>query len=1703
MTEVQKRGFKQAALTRLFSKLSIMKAKDNKEDAKSLLDPLQEAYEAFEDAHEVVYQSTTDYDALMKEEQHFIEIGHQYTQCLNDIMPWLKDSPAKQSTDSCSHNLGKLLTLPKIDIQPFSGDCMTYSTFMSVFKRCVASVLDDDEDKLIHLKRLTTSHAADAILWCNGPSGYEKALSILQDRFGNKHLIASKIKANLCSSKTVRTPLELRKLADDAANAAYVLTEASLYSELDTQHIISTVVQRIDTPYRLRWRSKAVKYRTDNDEYPKFSVFIAFLNSIAEELNDPVYGAQSDMCYAKPNKAINSSAVNARDYSKSHCDKSTSGNDRKCLMCQSTHPLYACSIFRKKPADNRIEFVSQNNLCRKCFSKDHSTTACTSKVCCKKCGGVDHSTFVHLDDSKDSTRMPNNSKSSTCNAVTNDIVGDECISMPTVNVVVNNAYNTHALLDSGSTNSFITADAVNSLALNGNTISYQLSTVNAKSITTNTKVVNFTLYSLDGTESLSMSNVFVVEEIPFAYSHCRDLSGYSHLSDVPLASVRPPTKVELLIGQDNSEAFVPLRVLKGQPGDPFAVLTKFGWCLNGVFPGVSPDCVSLSVVSNFISTSIDAKVEALWDIADEHVGSAQKAWSITDRKVVDLWQRESKLVNGHVEVPIPWKVSDVDNNLTVALSRHKSLLNSVCKKSILSDYDDAVKSMISKGFAEEIPVDEVQNDNPMTWYLPHHPVFKRSGEIRIVFDCASRFRGYSLNDCAFRGPNLNNKLSNVLLRFRQHEVAMSADISAMYNQVLLPHRDRDALRFLWNVNGNVVHHRMLVHPFGGVWCSSAATYALHECTKSTQDVVIQDIILNSFYVDDCLLSAKAPEEMSDVIARLKSVLSSRGFDLTKFVVNDTSVFSLIPVCDRSQDDDTVFSSDSQFVSKALGVSWNVSLDSFLYSVDVDASKLSYTKAEMLSVVASIFDPLGFVSPVTITGMMLFQEANKLKVKWKQQLPDHLVKQWLSWLKTLSSLATIRVPRCVKPSMFDSGYSELHVFCDASQKAYACCFYLRSVNIHGQIHVSLVCGKSRLAPIKPMSIPRLELQAAYMAANMEIVVREQLSELSLCPTTFWSDSQIVIAYIRNTTRRFHVFVANRVCSIQRSSNVDQWKHIAGKDNPADMLTRGIVVSQLSDMWFTGPSFLSCHKNEWQVDSVLCDIPVADPEVKKSLVAHPIALEKLHPVDALVHYFSDWHRLLRATAWLMKVQDKFRKKHVPDDQSELSHISSLDISNAEVVIISHVQHLFYSDELVKLSSGESVLRSSTLSNLLPRIIDSGLLVVSGRLKHSSLSLRHREPYIIPYDSPVAILIVRHYHNSGHHGVEWTLNNMRCKFWITRGRVLVKRVKRSCVPCRRMFATACSQQMADLPPERLIVGKPPFSVTGCDCFGPFSVSYRRGIIPRYGCVFTCMSTRAIHVEKLDTLEADSFLNAFRRFVARRGSPDVMMSDNATNFTASSKLLEMAHDEVVQSYCSKSLIEWKFIPPRASHFGGAWERMIGTIRRVLTVLLEGCGRLSDEVLVTLFCEVESMINGRPLTKVSDDPTDPAALTPNHLLLLRGNPNFSLGVAKPDDMYRGRWRHIQSLASRFWVRWTKEYLPQLQKRSKWLMKSRNISVGDLVLMLDENTPRSVWPLGLVISTNVGRDGLIRSVRLKTKSSEFVRPITKLVFLEAFGQDAV
>ena len=412
------------------------------------------------------------------------------------------------------------------------------------------------------------------------------------------------------------------------------------------------------------------------------------------DINPWLYGANHDVSYAKPSLAINSSAVNAHDTGKSQGDNINCGKQSICLLCHSVHPLYACGVFKKKSINQRLAFVAHHKLCCICFSKEHATINCPADIVCKMCS-LNHSTYIHVDDvivNKDvdvdvntvtPVDIPTNSSGTTlASNSADDTPSSDYTFMPTVSVVVNESYKTHALLDSGSTNSFITSDAVKCFGLSGKTVIYRHSTVDTLCMTTSTKVVNFILYSLDGTESLSMSNVFVVEEVPYTYSHCRDLSIYPHLSDIPISPVHPPAKVDILIGQDNSDALVPLQVLKGNPGDPFSVLTKFGWTLNSVVPGISPDCVSFAVVSNFVHTSINAKVEVLSDTADDHVDSTLKSLSAsTDREVLDICHGESVIV----DVPIPREVSHVDN----------SLLTPAGKISNLSDYVDDVKAIVS------------------------------------------------------------------------------------------------------------------------------------------------------------------------------------------------------------------------------------------------------------------------------------------------------------------------------------------------------------------------------------------------------------------------------------------------------------------------------------------------------------------------------------------------------------------------------------------------------------------------------------------------------------------------------------------------------------------------------------------------------------------------------------------------------------------------------------------------------------------------------------------------------------------------------------------------------------------------------------------------------------------------------------------------
>ena len=459
-------------------------------------------------------------------------------------------------------------------------------------------------------------------------------------------------------------------------------------------------------------------------------------------------------------------------------------------------------------------------------------------------------------------------------------------------------------------------------------------------------------------------------------------------------------------------------------------------------------------------------------------------------------------------------------------------------------------------------------------------------------------------------------------------------------------------------------------------------------------------------------------------------------------------------------------------------------------------------------------------------------------------------------------------------------------------------------------------------------------------------------------------------------------------------------------------------------------------------------------------------------------------------------------LPRTNQKIKPLDVEELQSAERAIIKAVQTSRFGEERLSLEEAKKVKKSSHIISLDPVLIE-GTLRVGGRLQNSPLKNATKHPAILPKDHHIASLIVRHYHGiSGHSGLEHTLSLIREKYWIVKARSLLRRILSSCVDCRKRQAAVGQQKMASLPADRVTPFEPPFSFVGVDCFGPLEVRRGRSTVKRYGVLFTCMTARAIHIEIAYSLDTDSFLNALRRFIARRGEPKQIRSDNGGNFVKGEKDLREAirqwNQEKIHEFLLQKDIKWIFNPPAGSHHGGVWERCIRTVRKVMKAILNE-QRLDDEGLVTLVCEAEAIVNGRPLTKVSDDPRDPEALTPSHLLLLRSGPTLPPGVfSKVDSYSRRRWRHVQYLADVFWRRWMREYLPSLQQRQKWSHADRNFAVGDVVLLLDETVPRGSWPLGRVLEVFPNQsDGLVRSVKLKTKSSILVRPIDKIVLLEA------
>ena len=796
------------------------------------------------------------------------------------------------------------------------------------------------------------------------------------------------------------------------------------------------------------------------------------------------------------------------------------------------------------------------------------------------------------------------------------------------------------------------------------------------------------------------------------------------------------------------------------------------------------------------------------------------------------------------------------------------------------------------------------------WYLPHHPVLNpnKPGKVRRDCNAAAKYKDICLNDKLLAGPDLLHGLIGTIFRFREEPIALIADIESMFLQVQVPERDKSCLRFLWRptMNEPAQIYDYQRHVFGAKSSPTCAKYALKRVAIDNEDEfpIAAKTIQNNFYMDDFIKSVETPEEAIKVFKQLQPLLSKHGFELKKWITNSDAVTTAIPEDLRSiSKTKQVEIEPSQEGSSVLGFQWTITNE-----VCRGTSKkveTPITQKKILSLVSSVFDPLGLFAPFSVHMRQLLKSIwTKNGQHWDNSVEPHEEEDFLKWKAQLPEVAETSIDRRYFSTAKDKW--ELHVFADASEDTMCAVAYLRSKLKEYSADLAFVIGKCRVAPMRHLSIPRLELQAALMAVRLkEHIVKEHETKIHIC--NFWSDSTTVLQWIHSSHRKQQVFVANRVPEILDTTNVSQWKHVSGINNPADIGTRAFSVEELKKSeWLTGPAWLKQPENEWpeQVNLVFA----ADEENIPMSAFQTQPKEEQKPMIQWER-FSNFNRLINTMAYVQRVFIK----HKPATKT----LSVEEREGAQASIFRLLQQEQFAEEIKYLKAEKETLKNSKILQFSPFIDQQGLIRAQGRISKSQLNFETKHPILFYWKHHVVELFLQNERKNSHHeGTEHVRNIVQQKFWNLGIRNALRSIKNKCIRCRKGRAQTKAPVMADLPEERLVASKV-FSNVGVDYFGPFTVKIGRRNAKRWCCLFTCLTVRAVHIEIVPKLDTDSCLNAITRFIARKRKPVKMTSDNGTNFVGAERELAeyiAAWNKVrIEEHLIQQGIRWKFKPPAA----------------------------------------------------------------------------------------------------------------------------------------------------------------------------------------------
>ena len=1009
-----------------------------------------------------------------------------------------------------------IMQLPKAELMTFNGDPLEFWMFMRSFDNSIGSAAIDDSAKLNRLFQYCKGEALKVIKCCavmSPSAGYAKARALLKERFGDDYKISEMWVKKVTEGPVVRHGEGhcLQELADDLRSCKETLEAMNKLEEIDTRRSMVKIVERLPQSLQGRWRKSVVKTLETTGRYPSIAKLTQFVSEAAREATDPVFGVSESKSKDSSRRDLRRSGRSSTGSSfgvQGHEDqqnlesrgnfndakfKNTRTTPRVCRLCKGDHVLSVCSRFKAMSPGERLSFVCSKKLCFCCFDGRHVVRQCKAGIICGVEGcRVKHSKLLHRsferpgkENPDEQQAVPNPGSSSQqieshTHACSSPKHGEIKLALPIVPVKVRakgqTVYHyTQALLDSGSTKTFCSEALIEKLGVKGQRANLSLTTVNSRE-NADVEVVALEVVAaksgMGKTSVIQLPKVYALPNLPTLESciaSASDAIKWPHLKDLRLPRV-DKSGVSILIGQDVPEALWPLELRKGEEGQPYATRTRLGWSLNG--PLDSEHLIEESALSNLARAdeSLDAQVEQFWKIeTSEALANSLPEFSVDDKRAVDIWERSVEVVEGHYQLDIPFKskLPNLPDNRSVAEKRLQSLAHRFRKDPELhAKYKGGIQELLDKGYAEKVLDEEIGATPGQTWYLPHHNVVNENKpeKLRIVFDCAVAFGGTSLNKEVLQGPDFTNNLVGVLLRFREEQVAVMGDIEGMFHQVRVSPKHRDALRFLWwkngEIGGEVEVYRMCVHLFGGVWSPSCASFALRRVAndhrKDFPEETIQAVLKN-FYADDCLKSVGTTEEAINIVHSLCKLLALVGFRLTKWISNDRRVLEAIPVEERAKGVRNLDLDRSSLpVERALGIHWSTDTDHF--GIQIRSKQREFTRRGLLSIVSSVYDPLGLVCPFVLRAKVIFQDECKSGKEWDDPLSPENQLRWSKWLEELPLLKQFEVERCLVPAGFGKPVKcELHHFCDASMSAYGSVSYLRSVNAEGKIHCSLLLG----------------------------------------------------------------------------------------------------------------------------------------------------------------------------------------------------------------------------------------------------------------------------------------------------------------------------------------------------------------------------------------------------------------------------------------------------------------------------------------------------------------------------------------------------------------------------------------------------------------------------------------------------------------------